>query len=124
MKMQSYRDLEIYNKAHELGVEIHFFSFKLPSHETYEIGNQIRRSSKSISSNIIEGFGRRRYKAEFIRFLVFAQSSCDETVEWIRYIRDCYPELKKKAEELSKDYELLGRKLNSFIQAVEEKHLS
>jgi hypothetical protein len=62
MKYQSYKDLEIYKKAHKLAVEIHKMSLELPKFEMFEEGGQIRRSSKSVKSNIVEGFGRRRYK--------------------------------------------------------------
>lgn len=79
MAYQSYRDLDIYKKAHKLAVEIHEMSLKLPKFELYEEGSQIRRSSKSIKSNIVEGFGRRRYKQEFIKFLTYSLASCDET---------------------------------------------
>ena len=61
------RDLEIYQIAHGIGVETHRFSLSLPKFELYETGSQLRRSSKSVSANIVEGFCRRRYKAEFIR---------------------------------------------------------
>lgn len=54
-------------------------TMKLPKFELYETGSQIRRSSKSIRSNIVEGYGRRRYTSDFIRFLVYANSSMDET---------------------------------------------
>lgn len=54
-------------------------TMNLPKFELYEVGSQIRRSSKSIRSTIVEGYGRRRYKADFIRFLVYAHSSTDET---------------------------------------------
>ena len=90
----------------------------------YESGSQLRRASKSISANIVEGYGRRRYKAEFIHFLVYAQASCDETIEWVEYIRDCYPDLKCAAEEFLSRLGELGRKLNRFIQAVESGHRS
>jgi len=76
---QSYRDLEIYKKAHKLAIEIHEMSLKLPKFELYEEGSQIRKSSKSIKNNIVEGFGRRRYKQEFIKFLTYSIASCDET---------------------------------------------
>jgi len=52
---------------------------QLPTIELYETGSQIRRSSKSIRSNIVEGYGRRRYQSDFIRFLVYSHSSVDET---------------------------------------------
>lgn len=124
IEMGGYKDLEVYRFAHDLGVKIYKFSFLLPKYELYETGSQMRRSSKSISANIVEGYGRRRYKAEFIRFLVYAQASCDETIEWIEYVRDCYKDLSNEAEELLKTMNELGRKLNRFIQSVETKHQS
>ncbi|MEW6570601.1 MAG: four helix bundle protein [Nitrospirota bacterium] len=60
-------------KVHKITLE------ELPKFEMYEEGSQIRRSSKSIVSNIVEGFGRRRYKNEFIQFLTYSIASCDET---------------------------------------------
>ena len=59
---QSYRDLDICKKAHKLAIQIHRMSLKLPKFEMYEEGRQIRKSSKSVKDNIVEGFGRRRYK--------------------------------------------------------------
>lgn len=67
MTYQSYGDLDIYKRAHKLAIEIHEMSLNLLKFEIYEEGSQIRRSSKSIKSNIVEGFGRRRYKQEFIK---------------------------------------------------------
>jgi len=118
----SYKDLEIYQIAHQLGIEIHNFTFLFPKFELYETGSQLRRSSKSISANIVEGYGRRRYKAEFIRFLIYAHSSCNETIEWITYIKDCHERLKDKSKEILADLDKLGRKINGFISAVEKKH--
>ena len=77
----SYKNLEIYQLAHKLAVEIHKMTLGLPKFEIYEEGSQIRRSSKGVASSIVEGYGRRRYKNDFIRFLIFAQASNDETKE-------------------------------------------
>lgn len=78
----SYKDLEIYQIAHKLAVEIHKMALQdLPKFEMYEEGSQIRKSSKGIVSCIVEGYGRRKYKNDFIRFLVYAQSSNDEKRE-------------------------------------------
>lgn len=66
-KPQSYKDLEIYQLAHRLAVEIHKMTLEeLPKFEMYEEGSQIRRSSKSAAANIVEGFGRKRYQNEYI----------------------------------------------------------
>jgi len=121
---KTYKDLDVYQLAHALGVKIHQLSLELPKLEQYETGSQLRRSSKSISANIAEGFGRRRYKAEFIRFLVFAHSSCNETIEWMEYVKDCYPDLGNSAEEILSKLDELGRKLNSFVRKVGKDHKS
>ncbi|MEP1940355.1 MAG: four helix bundle protein [Balneola sp.] len=114
----SHKNLEIYTIAYDLALEIHKISMKLPKHELYEQGSQIRRSSKSIKDNIAEGYGRRRYKNEFIRFLIFAHASCDETISQLNMISDIYyPE--NRLTELIDRYDQLGGKINQFIQYVE-----
>jgi four helix bundle protein len=70
--MKSYKDLEIYNLAFEYALQVHHVSLKMPRFELYELGSQVRRSSKSIKDNIIEGYGKRRYKQDFIKFLIFS----------------------------------------------------
>ena len=64
-----YKDLNIWKLSKEIVVDIHKMTLHdLPKFEMYETGSQIRRSSKSVKSNIIEGFGRRMYKQDFVRF--------------------------------------------------------
>ena len=74
--MQSYKDLEIYKISHKLAIEVHKMSLDLPSFEMYEEGGQIRRSAKAIPTNIVEGFGRKKYQPDYLRFLIIAHSSC------------------------------------------------
>ncbi|MDX1936734.1 MAG: four helix bundle protein [Flavihumibacter sp.] len=68
--MKSYKDLDIYKESKQLAIEVHKLSLMLPKFELYEEGAQIRRSSKAITSLICEGYGRGRYKGEFIKYLV------------------------------------------------------
>lgn len=117
--MKSYKDLEIYKLAYDYALEIHQLTMDLPDYELYEQGSQIRRSSKSIKNNIAEGYGRRRYKNEFIRFLVFAHSSCDETISQLNMISDIHFQ-DNPLNNLIEKYDKLGRKLNKFIQYVEK----
>ena len=63
--MSSYRDLDIYKISLELFYIVHPSSLKLPKYEMYELGSQIRRSSDSVVTNIVEGYGRKKYKADF-----------------------------------------------------------
>ena len=117
--MKSYRDLEIYKLSYELAVKIHNMSKKLPKYEMYEEGSQIRRSSKGITSCIVEGYGRKKYKADFIKFLVYAHSSCDETILHLNFINDIHGI--KGIEVFLERYSELGRKINRFIQYVEKE---
>ena len=117
--MKSYRDLDIYQLSYRLALDIHKMSLTLPKYELYEQGSQIRRSSKGIKDAIVEGYGRRRYKNDFIKFLVYAQSSCDETISHLNMISDIYfPE--EPLTEFIESYDRLGKKINKFIQYVEE----
>jgi four helix bundle protein len=117
--MNSYKNLEIYNLAYRLALEVHRISLTLPKHELYEQGSQVRRSSKSIKDNIAEGFGRRRYKDEYIRFLIFAHSSCDEAISQLTMINELYFE-NTNLTGLIEEYDILGSKINKFIKYVEE----
>ncbi len=86
---KSYRDYEIWQMAHELTVRVHKMTLaKLPKFEMYEEASQIRRSSKSISSNIVEGFGRRRYKNDFISFLIYSWLPVmKHAITWNSYLK-------------------------------------
>jgi len=70
----SYKKLEIWQLARELVFDIHKMTLhELPKFEMFEEGSQTRRSIKSVKSTIVEGYGRRRYKQEFIRFSGFRE---------------------------------------------------
>jgi four helix bundle protein len=118
--MSSYRELEIYIESKRLAIEIHKVTLGLPRHELYEEGSQVRRSSKSITSMIVEGYGRRRYKADFIKYLIFSQAECDETIVHLDFLFETNSfsnaELYKK---LRNDYDLLSKRINKYTQWVE-----
>ena len=121
--MKSYKDLEIYNIAFDLAGRVHRASLTLPQFELYEQGSQIRRSSKSIKDQIAEGFGRRKYKLDFVKFLIYSQASCDETTSQLEMIISLYPDLTDFPPVLQ-EYLILGRKINNFIQYVESSWCS
>ena len=122
----SYKNLEIWQLARQLVIDIHAMTLnKLPKFEIFEEGAQIRKSSKSVKSTIVEGYGRRRYKNEFIRFLTYAMGSKDETVDHLEMLfetgsltdEDLYNDLIERLDKL-------GRKLTLFIKSVSKSHLS
>ena len=116
--INNYRYLEIYKLAFELAVRVHNESLKLPKFELYEQGSQIRLASKSINDQIVEGYGRRRYKADYIKFLIYSHSSCDETLSQLEMLIALYPKMPEFGS-LSTEYAILGRKINSYIDYVD-----
>jgi len=117
-RMNSYRDLDIYKIAFELAVRVHKATLKLPKFEVFEQGSQIRRSSKSVKDQIVEGYGRRRYKSDYIKFLVYSHSSCDEALTQLEMLVVLYPEI-AEFKSLSQEYSVLGKKINNYIEYVE-----
>ena len=119
--MKSYRELEIYRISYELALRVHRMSLRLPKYELFEEGSQVRRSSKGITSCIVEGYGRRKYKADFVKFLVYAHASCDETMIHLNFIRDTHEDIDLQVvQELIQAYDALGAKINRFIIYVED----
>lgn len=122
----SYRSLEIWQMARELVVDVHNMTLRdLPKFEMYEEGSQIRKSMKSVKSNIVEGYGRRRYKQDFIRFLTYAIASNDETIDHLETLFETQSLTNAKLyNRLHESLNLLGKKTNLFLQSVEKSHMS
>lgn len=118
--MNSYRDLEIYQLSRKLANEVHKVSLTLPKFELYEEGQQVRRSSKAITTSIVEGYARRRYKKDYVKYLVYCQGECDETILRIDFILDNHPDTdRSKFEELRCRYDELSKMINKFTTWVE-----
>jgi four helix bundle protein len=119
--MRSYKDLEIYRLSYDLAIKIHKLSLDLPKYEMYEEGSQIRSSSKGITSCIVEGYGRKKYKAEFIKFLIYSHASCDETILHLNFLKDTHTLDGEEVKFLLDTYNKLGSKISKFIQYVEKE---
>jgi four helix bundle protein len=119
--VRSYKDLEIYQLSYDLAIKVHKFTLTLPQYEQYEESRQVRKSSKGITSCIVEGYGRRKYKADYIKFLTYSHASCDETIVHLTFLRDTHELNIKKLNYLLEKYDELGRKINKYIQYVEKE---
>jgi len=121
-----YKKLEIWQISRELVIDIHKMTLrKLPKFEMFEEGGQIRKSIKSVKSTIVEGYGRRRYKQEFIRFLVYAIASNDETTDHLETLFETESLTDQELyHDLSERLDKLGKKLNLFIRSVNKSHIS
>jgi four helix bundle protein len=121
----SYKKLLIWTLAREVVIGAHEMSLKLPKFEMYEEGAQIRRSSKTTKATIVEGYGRRRYKQDWIKFLVYALSSNDETMDHLENLWDTKSLTEEKIyTTLKNKIERLGKMLNKFLKSVGEEHQS
>ncbi len=120
---KGYKRLQIYQEAHSPAVKVHLMTLSLPSFERYEEGSQIRRSSKSVPSNIVEGYALRKYKKEFVHYLFRAYGSCEETVEHLELLRETksFPD-ETASHKLVEAYNFLCGKLLRYIQVVDRTY--
>src|SRR5271169_427652 len=87
--IKSFDDLAVFRRAYALSLTVHKASLTFPRIEQFGLADQVRRASKSICANIVEGFGKQRQSgAEFRRFLLMAIGSCEEMQMWVRYCKD------------------------------------
>ncbi len=121
-----YQRLEVWRLARDLSVEVHQMTLEeLPRFEMHEVGSQVRRSAKSIRANIVEGYGKRRYKLDFLRHLTYALGSAQETLDHLDTLHETgslassvrYGELKVRTQ-------ILIAKLSTFMRGVELHHRS
>lgn len=105
MKDEGHRKLQIYQEAHRLAIE----------------GSQIRRSAKSVASNIVEGYALRKYKNEFVHYLFRAYGSCEETVEHLKLLYETKSLTDKELyDRLLTEYDILCGKILRYIQATDQ----
>lgn len=116
--------LEVYRMAHVLALRVHALTLRLPKFETYEEASQSRRSSKSVSSLIVEGHALRRYKTEYVRYLTRSYGSAEETIEHLRYLLETgsAKAVVTECETLITEYVLLCRKLFNYMRSVDKQH--
>jgi four helix bundle protein len=123
VESQGYKKLKVYVVSHDLAVRVHKMTVKLPRFEMMEEGSQIRRSSKSVSSNIVEGYALRRYKQEYIHYLSRALASSLETVEHLDFLFET-GSLKDEAlyKDLRERYGELNSMLYRFVESIASQH--
>ncbi len=116
--MKSYKDLEVYQNAMSIAITIYKKTMLLPKPDIFETGSQIRRSSQSIKDNIVEGYGRRKYKADFIKFLTYAMASLLEATSQSDFLHEIHPNT--GWDEVSEKLTKLGSQLHNFISFVKK----
>ena len=107
--MGDYRQLIAYQKAFALAIEIYELTKKIPPEEKYSLTDQVRRSSRSVCTNFVEAYKRKRYKDYFVSKLNDAETENAETQVWLEFALACkyipkeyYTELTTKNDEVAK----------------------
>ena|SRR5215831_2610520 len=119
-RVVSFEDLEVFQRAYRMSLEIHRESLKFPPIEQRVLGDQVRRASKSICANVAEGYGRQnKSKAEFKRFLHMAIGSSDEMRVWARYALDLGYINEAAWKRWRDEYQMISRMLQSLARKAE-----
>ncbi|MBD3306730.1 four helix bundle protein [candidate division KSB3 bacterium] len=119
--MASYEDSQVYKLAKRLAVEVHKMTLEeLPKFEMYEEGSQIRRSSKSVVETYVEGYGRRYYKAEYIKFLTYSLASNEETKVHLELLHETESLTPDRFRYFYPQYRKLGAMLYNLRKALIE----
>ena len=118
-KVVSFEDLEVFQRAYRISLEVHKNSLGFPKIEQFALGDQLRRASKSICANIAEGYGKQKQSTlEFRRFLNMALGSCDEMRVWVRYCFDLGYIDEMTWTTWREEYARIARMLQSFINKI------
>ena len=110
-----FRDLKVYQLAYQLAMEIFHESKSFPREEKYSLTDQIRRASRSVASNIAEGYRKKRYAKMFVSKMADADGEATETQVWLDFARDCGYLSTQCQAKLTKGYEEVGRMLGNMI---------
>lgn len=87
--IKGFRDLIVYQKAYQLAMEIFLITKSFPKEERYSLTDQIRRSSRSVTSNIAEAWAKKIYIKSFVNKLSDSLGEEYETEGWLDYSKDC-----------------------------------
>jgi four helix bundle protein len=120
-RLQGFEDLEVFRRAYRVSLEVHRASLEFPRIEQWALADQIRRASKSVCANLVEGFGRQAWsKSEFRRFLMMATGSADEMQVWTLYARDLGYIGAEAAERWRGEYREIARMLQGPSRSVSD----
>jgi four helix bundle protein len=114
-RLNSAKDLDVYQKAYVLAMKIFEVSKRFPAEERYSLTGQIRRSSRSVCLNLREAWAKRRYEAHFVSKLTDCDGENSETDTALDFARECGYLSKEQHEELTALCAEIGKMLGSMI---------
>jgi four helix bundle protein len=114
--IKNVKDLKVYKFAYKLAMGVFEISKKLPTQERYSLTDQMRRSSRSVSINIREGYAKRRYEQVFIRHLTDSLGSSEETRGWLDFAKDCRYITKEEHKKFDNGYDEVNAMLYRLME--------
>lgn len=112
----SFRDLTVYKKSFELAMKIFEISKTFPKEEKYSLTDQIRRSSRSCSAAVAEGYRKRKYEAYFVSKISDSDMENSETQVWLDFAFHCKYIDKETYKKFVSISEEVGKMLNHMIE--------
>lgn len=117
---RGYRDLKVYQLAYQLALEIHEITKSFPKEEKYSLTDQIRRSSRSIPTNLAEAWKKRRYEKAFISKLTDCAGEAGETEVWLDFAKDFGYISIEKHKDLMDRYDEVNRMIYGMIKKADK----
>ena len=121
MAIRSYEDLQVYQDAYKLALQMYRITQDLPARERYELGQQIRRAATSVPANIAEGYGRKNSEKEFKHFLRNSMGSANEVKVYIEMMKDLGYISQENYQELRQSYDILTKKMYRLLERWNKK---
>ena len=118
--IRSFKDLLVYQKAFEQAMRVFEVTKSFPRAEQYSLTDQIRRSSRSVCTNIGEACRKRRYRAHFLSKLTDADTEATETMIWLDFSLGCAYVDSSVHAQFAPEYEQIGKMLGAMISAPEK----
>jgi len=118
--VSNFKELIVYQKAHKLAMEIFELTKKFPKEEKFSLTDQIRRSSRSVSTCIAESWAKRLYIKAFVNKLTDSLGEEFETEDWLDYSRDCKYISEAEYDQMISGYEEVRKMLISMINNPEK----
>lgn len=113
--IKTVKDLKVYKFTYSLAMEIFEITKQFPKEEIYSLTDQIRRSSRSATINIREGFAKKKYENVFIQHLIHSIGSSEETRGWLEFSKDCKYISTEEFNSLDNRYAEVGAMLHVLI---------
>ena|SRR5688572_12918462 len=119
MGAKHFKETTVYRKAFSLAMEVFEITKSFPKEEKYSLTDQMRRSSRSVCTNIGEGYRKKRYVAHFVSKITDSDAENTETGVWLDFSSACEYISPSDYARLSKESEEVGKLLNHMIEHPE-----